>query len=215
MSAGSAGASCLSVEQRAKLCRRARRLAAVSVAYSIGEGVVAISAGAVASSIALVGFGLDSVGETASGLVIFWQFGHPMPESRERLALRLIGVSFLALASYIAFEAVRNLLFGEAADGSPAGIALAAISLVLMPLLARAKRNTGQRLGSASVVADSVQTWICMYLAGVLLGGLVLNATLGWWWADPLVGLVIAGLAAREGLEAWRGDSLHGSRAGS
>jgi divalent metal cation (Fe/Co/Zn/Cd) transporter len=182
-------------------------LAGASVAYNAVEAVVAIMAGAAASSIALVGFGLDSVVEMASGLVIVWQFGHRMPEARERRALRLIGASFLALAGYVAVESVRALIWQEPPEASPVGIGLAAVSLAVMPLLAIAKQRTGRALGSASVTADSTQTWLCTYLSGVLLGGLVLNATVGWWWADPLVGLLIAGVAAREGLAAWRGEA--------
>jgi divalent metal cation (Fe/Co/Zn/Cd) transporter len=177
------------------------------VAYNAVEAVVAIAAGAASSSIALIGFGLDSVVEMASGLVIVWQFGHRMPESQEHRALRMIGMSFLALAAYVAVESVRALVSQSAPEASPVGIVLAAVSLVAMPLLATAKRRVGRRLGSASVTADSTQTWLCTYLSAVLLGGLVLNATLGLWWADPLVGLLIAGVAAREGLAAWRGEA--------
>lgn len=197
----------LTAGERARLGRRARWLAGASVAYNAVEAVVAIAAGAAASSIALVGFGLDSVVEMASGLVIVWQFGHRMPESQERRALRLIGVSFLALAAYVAFEALRGLTSATPAEASPVGIWLAAVSLVVMPMLATAKRRTGRALGSAAVTADSTQTWLCTYLSAVLLGGLVLNATLGWWWADPAVGLLIAAVAAREGVAAWRGQA--------
>lgn len=197
----------LTVAQRQRLGRRARWLAGASVAYNAAEAVVAIVAGAAASSIALVGFGLDSVVEMASGLVIVWQFSHRMPEARERRALRLIGVSFLALAVYVAVESLRALTSASTAEASPAGIVLSMASLVVMPLLATAKQRTGRALGSASVSADSTQTWLCTYLSAVLLGGLVLNATLGWWWADPVVGLVIAGVAAREGVAAWRGEA--------
>ncbi|MGB8022426.1 MAG: cation transporter [Candidatus Nanopelagicales bacterium] len=207
MSTGSTVAVPLTGEDRVRLGRRARRLAKVSVAFTTVEAVVSVAAGKVASSIALVGFGLDSVVETASGLVIVWQFGHPTPESREWRALRLIGVSLLALAAYVAIESVRGLMSGQVADSSPVGIGMAAVSVVVMPLLAWAKRRTGRALGSASVVADSTQSWLCTYLSAVLLGGLLMNAALGWWWADPLVGLVIAGIAAREGLTAWRGEA--------
>jgi divalent metal cation (Fe/Co/Zn/Cd) transporter len=197
----------LTAQRREQLGRRARWLAGASVAYNAVEAVVAIAAGAAASSIALVGFGLDSVVEMASGLVIVWQFSHRMPESQERRALRLIGVSFLALAGYVAVESVRALVAQSPPEASPVGIGLAAVSLLVMPLLASAKQRVGRALGSASVTADSTQTWLCTYLSAVLLGGLVLNATLGWWWADPLVGLLIAGVAAREGLAAWRGEA--------
>jgi hypothetical protein len=151
---------------------------------------------AAASSIALVGF----------GLIILWQFRPPIPEARERRALRLIALSFFALAGDVTVESLRSLLAGEAPDPSPAGIAIAALSLLVMPMLSWAQRRTGRALGSSTVVADSKQTLLCTYLSAVLLVGLVLNSVLGWWWADPLVGLVIAGLAVREGREAWHGQ---------
>lgn len=191
--------------ERARLGRRARRLAATSVAYNSLEAVVAVSAGVVAGSVALVGFGLDSLVEVSSGLVILWQFRHRMPETRERAALRLIALSFLALGAYVAVESSRALLSGADPDPSPVGIGLATASLAVMPLLSWAQRRTGRRLGSTAVVADGTQTLLCAYLSAVLLGGLVLNATLGWSWADPVAGLVIAALALREGRQAWRG----------
>jgi divalent metal cation (Fe/Co/Zn/Cd) transporter len=193
-------------ERRRLLGRRARLLAGASVSYNLVEAVIAISAGVVAGSVALVAFGLDSVVEVSSGLVILWQFRHPMPESRERRALRLMAVSFFALAGYVAFESVRALVGGHEPDPSPVGIALASASLVVMPFLSWAQRRTGRELGSGAVVADSTQTLLCTYLSAVLLAGLVLNATLGWSWADPLAGLVIAAVAVREGLGAWRGE---------
>jgi divalent metal cation (Fe/Co/Zn/Cd) transporter len=193
-------------ETRRRLGRRAQQLAGASVAYNMVEAVVAIAAGLAAGSVALVGFGLDSVVEVSSGLVILWQFRHPLPESRERTALRLMALSFFALAGYVAFESVRSLVGGHSADSSAIGIGLAAASLVVMPVLSWAQRRTGRRLGSSAVVADSTQTLLCTYLSAVLLVGLVLNATLGWAWADPLAGLVIAAVAVREGLEAWRGE---------
>ena len=195
------------LERRRRLGRRAQWLAAASVAYNAVEAVVAVTAGAAASSIALIGFGLDSVVEMSSAFVILWQFRHPLPESRERLALRLIGVSFLALAAYVTVESLRQLFGGADADPSPVGIALACASLVVMPALSVAQRRTGRALGSGSVVADSKQTLLCTYLSAVLLVGLVANATLGWSWVDPLVGLVVAAVAAREGVQAWRGDA--------
>lgn len=194
------------VAERRRLGRRAQLLAAASVSYNLVEAVIAVTAGVVAGSVALVGFGLDSMVEVSSGLVILWQFRHPLPESRERKALRLMAVSFFALAAYVGVESVRALLSGHAPDASPVGIALAAASLVVMPFLSWAQRRTGRALGSNAVVADSTQTLLCTYLSAVLLVGLVLNATLGWSWADPLAGLVIAVVAAREGLEAWRGE---------
>lgn len=196
----------LSAEDRTRLGRRAQLLAGASVAYNGIEAVIAIAAGLVAGSIALVGFGLDSIVEVSSGLIILWQFRHPLPESRERTALRLMAVSFFALAAYVSFESVRALVSGHDPDPSTVGIALAAASLVIMPFLSWAQRRTGRALGSNAVVADSTQTLLCTYLSAVLLVGLLLNATLGWSWADPIAGLVIAAVAVREGLEAWRGE---------
>lgn len=192
--------------RRRQLGRRAQLLAAASVSYNLVEAVIAITAGLVAGSIALVGFGLDSVVEVSSGLIILWQFRHPLPESRERRALRLMALSFFALAAYVAVESVRALVTGHEPDASPVGIGLAAASLAIMPFLSWAQRRTGRALGSNAVVADSTQTLLCTYLSAVLLAGLLLNATLGWSWADPIAGLVIAAVAVREGLEAWRGE---------
>jgi len=196
--------------ERARLGRRAQLLAGASVAYNVVEAAVAVSAGLAAGSVALVGFGLDSVVEVSSGLVVLWQFRHPVPQSRERAALRLMAVSFLALAAYVAVESGRALLTGHEPDSSTVGIVLAAASLVVMPFLSWAQRRTGRALGSGSVVADSTQTLLCTYLSAVRLVGLLLNATLGWSWADPLAGLVIAAVAVREGVAAWRGDACCG-----
>jgi len=194
-------------KSRAQLGRRAQLLAAASVAYNVVEGGVAISAGVVAGSIALIGFGLDSIVEVSSGLIVLWQFRHPLPESRERRALRLMAISFFGLAAYVTAESVRALAGGHEPDASPIGIALASASLIVMPFLSWAQRRIGRRLGSNAVVADSTQTLLCTYLSAVLLAGLVLNATLGWSWADPIAGLVIAAVAVREGLQAWRGEA--------
>ena len=196
--------------QRGRLGRRAQLLAGASVAWNSAEAVIAITAGTVAGSAALVGFGLDSVVEVSSGLVILWQFRHRLPESREQQALRLIALSFFALAVYVAQDSVRALLAGADPDVSRTGIALAAASLTVMPFLSWAQRRTGRALHSSAVVADSTQTLLCTYLSAVLLVGLVLNATLGWGWADPLAGLVIAAVAAKEGRDSWRGESCCG-----
>jgi divalent metal cation (Fe/Co/Zn/Cd) transporter len=192
----------LTAAERTRLGRRAQLLAGASVTYNAIEAIVAITAGVVAGSVALIGFGLDSVVEVSSGLIILWQFRHRLPESRERQALRLMAFSFFALAAYVAFESVRALFFGDEPDASPVGIALATASLIIMPFLSWAQRRTGKALGSDAVVADSTQTLLCTYL----LVGLVLNATLEWGWADPIAGMVIAAVAVREGLEAWRGE---------
>jgi divalent metal cation (Fe/Co/Zn/Cd) transporter len=186
--------------------RIALGLAWVTIAWNTIEAVVAIVAGAVASSIALVGFGLDSTVEVLSASVIVWQMTRDVPEDREEQALRLIAVSFLALAGYVAVQAVFDLASRSQPETSTVGIALAAVSLVVMPLLAGLKRRNGRRLGSGSVVADSNQTLLCTYLSVVLLVGLLLNATVGWWWADPVAALVIAALAINEGREAWHGE---------
>jgi len=199
-----------SEEDRRRYGRRAQLLAGASVAYNGVEAVIAITAGLVAGSVALVGFGLDSIVEVSSGLVILWQFRHPLPESREQTALRLMAFSFFCLAAYVTVESVRSLMTGHEPDSSTVGIVLAATSLVVMPLLSWAQRRTGRSLGSNAVVADSTQTLLCTYLSAVLLVGLVLNAALGWSWADPIAGLVIAAVAIKEGLEAWRGEGCCG-----
>lgn len=196
----------LDVDTKARLGQRAKLLAGLSVTYNVIEAVIAITAGLVAGSVALVGFGLDSVVEVSSGLIILWQFSHRIPESRERQALRLLAFSFFALAAYVGFESLRALIFGSEPDASTVGIILAAVSLIVMPFISYAQRRTGRALGSNAVYADGTQTLLCTYLSAVLLIGLLLNATLGWSWADPVAGLIIAAVAAREGLEAWRGD---------
>ncbi len=196
----------LSAEDRTRLGRRAQLLAGASVTYNVIEAVIAITAGVIAGSVALVGFGLDSVVEVSSGLIILWQFRHRMPETREKQALRLMAFSFFALAAYVSLESVRALLGSAETDASPIGIGVAVASLVIMPFLSWAQRRTGRALGSNAVVADSTQTLLCTYLSAVLLVGLVLNASLGWSWADPVAGLIIAAVAVKEGREAWRGE---------
>lgn len=196
----------LSPQDRARYGRRAQLLAGVSVAYNAIEAVIAITAGILAGSVALVGFGLDSIVEVSSGLIILWQFRHALPASRERTALRLMALSFFGLAAYVTVESLRALTTRHDPDPSTTGIVLACVSLLVMPGLSWAQRRTGRTLGSRAVVADSTQTMLCTYLSAVLLAGLVLNATLGWSWADPVVGLVIAVVATREGIQAWRGE---------
>nr|WP_127554015.1 cation transporter [Actinoplanes sp. OR16] len=196
----------VSPHRRAQLNRRSLHLAYATAGYNLVEGIVAIAAGTAASSAALLGFGLDSFVEVSSALVVIWQFRSRIPEARERLALRLIAVSFFALAAWVTVDAARSLLGAEQADTSVVGIVIAATSVVVMPLLVWAKRRTGRELGSATVVADSMQTMLCTYLSAIVLVGLLLNATLGWWWADPAAALVIAAVAVREGVEAWRGE---------
>jgi divalent metal cation (Fe/Co/Zn/Cd) transporter len=197
----------LAPSRRTALVRRAQLLAGASVAYNVAEAVVAIWAGRAAGSTALVGFGLDSTVEVMSGLVILWQFRHPIPEDREHQARRLIAVSFFALAAYVTVESVRALVLREQPDTSLVGSVLAALSLMVMPLLSRWQRRTGRELGSGAVVADGTQTLLCTYLSAVLLVGLLANALLGWWWLDAVAALIIAGVAVREGRSSWRGDA--------
>jgi divalent metal cation (Fe/Co/Zn/Cd) transporter len=197
----------LGIQRRDALRRRVRLLVAATITYNVVEALVAITAGTVAGSTALVGFGLDSIIEVASATAVAWQFSGRDPDARERLALRIISVSFFALAAYVSIESVRALAGAGDVEHSTAGIALAAVSLVVMPLLSRAQRRAGRALGSASAVADSKQTLLCTYLSAVLLVGLLLNTLLGWWWADPLAALAIAVVAVKEGREAWRGEA--------
>lgn len=203
----SSAATAPSPERAATLRHRVRFVVTATISYNVIEAIVAISAGAVASSSALVGFGLDSTVEVISAATIAWQFAGRDHESRERTALRIVAFSFFALAAYVTFESVRTLAGAVEPEHSAVGIALASASLVVMPFLSWFERRTGRELGSSSVVADSKQTLICTYLSAVLLVGLVLNSALGWWWADPLAALAIAGFAVREGIEAWRGDA--------
>lgn len=181
-------------------------MVAVTIAYNVIEAVIAVAAGTVASSAALVGFGLDSVIEVSSAAAVAWQFAGRDPAAREKVALRLITASFVALAIYVSVESIRALSGFAEPEHSPVGIGLAAVSLVVMPWLSWAQRRAGRELGSASAVADSKQTLLCTYLSAVVLVGLVLNSLFGWRWADPAAGLVIAVIALREARNAWRGD---------
>jgi divalent metal cation (Fe/Co/Zn/Cd) transporter len=191
---------------RARHRRVALALAWATIAWNSIEAIVAIASGRAADSIALVGFGLNSIVEVGSAIVVVWQFSGPDHEREER-ALRLIAISFFAFAAYVAGRALWDLTSATEPAESTIGIALAAASLIVMPILAMAKRRLGHRMGSRTVVADSSQTLLCSYLSAILLAGLVANATLGWWWADPIAALLIAGLALREGREAWRGET--------
>jgi divalent metal cation (Fe/Co/Zn/Cd) transporter len=194
-------------QRRSVLQRRVRLVVAAIIGYNLVEAAVAIGAGTAASSAALISFGLDSLVEVLSAAAIAWQFSAANPETRERAALRTVAIAFFALAAYVTVDSVRTLLGGQEPESSPVGIVLAAISLAVMPGLSWLERRTGRELGSASVVADSKQTLLCTYLSAVLLVGLLMNSLLGWTWADPVAALVIAALAVREGVEAWRGDS--------
>lgn len=196
----------LRIARQQALQRRVRLLVATTITYNVVEAVIALAAGTLASSVALVGFGLDSVIEVSSAAAVAWQFSARDPARRERQALRVIAWSFFALAAFVTVEAVRALLGATEAERSPVGIALVATSVVVMPFLSWAQRRAGRELGSASAVADSRQTLLCTYLSVAVLAGLVLDAALGWWWADPVAALVVAVLAVREGRAAWRGE---------
>ncbi|GAB4057254.1 cation transporter [Catellatospora paridis] len=193
--------------RRRVLVRRVRVLVAATITYNVVEAVVAITAGTIASSTALLGFGLDSVIEVASAAAVAWQFSTTDHERREKAALRVIAVSFFALAAYVTVESVRALLGSGDAQHSTVGLVLAAVSLAVMPVLSAFQRRTGRQLGSASAVADSKQTLLCTYLSAVLLVGLGVNSLFGWWWADPAAALIIAAVAVKEGRDAWRGDT--------
>lgn len=194
--------------RREALARRIRLLVAATITYNVIEAIVALTAGTLASSTALIGFGLDSVIEVSSAAAVAWQFSardHALREAREKVTLRIIAVSFFALAAYVTVDAARALTGTGEAERSIPGIVLAALSLAVMPFLSTAQRKAGRELGSASAVADSKQTLLCTYLSAVLLAGLVLNATLDWSWADPIAALVIATIAVKEGRDAWQG----------
>lgn len=196
----------LAPDRRAVLSRRIRLFAAATISYNVVEAMVALWAGGVADSSALIGFGLDSVIEVASAVALSWQFSAKDPERREHLTLRIIAVSFFALAAFVAIDAIRSLTGGGEAQRSTPGIIIAALSLAIMPVLSWLQRRAGRELGSRTAVADSKQTLLCTYLSAVLLVGLVLNSTFGWWWADAAAGLVISVIAVREGISAWQGD---------
>nr|BEK71461.1 cation transporter [Kitasatospora purpeofusca] len=194
--------------RREALARRIRLLVAATIAYNTVEAAVALAAGTAASSTALVGFGLDSVIEVSSAAAVTWQFSareHVVREAREKTALRVIALSFFALAAYVSVDSLRALAGSGDAERSLPGLVLAALSLAIMPFLSAAQRRAGRELGSASAVADSKQTLLCTYLSAVLLAGLLLNAVLGWSWADPAAALAIAVIALKEGRDAWQG----------
>lgn len=197
----------LTADRRTLLRRRVRLLVAATIGYNLVEAIVALSAGAAASSTALIGFGLDSGIEVLSAAAVAWQFTRRDPERYEKGTLRVIAVAFFALAAYVAFSSVLALAGAREAEHSPLGLVITALSVIVMPFLSFAERRTGRELGSASVVADSKQTLVCTWLSAAVLIGLVLDGLLGWWWADPVAGLVIVVFALREGVEAWRGDA--------
>ena len=185
--------------------RSGRRLANVTIVWNSLEGIVSIGAGILAGSIALVGFGVDSVIEVSSGAIILWRLA--AGEKREKLALRFVGISFVALAAYVAFDAAKSLWLREPPETTYIGIAVAALSLIVMPFLAHQKRKVAAQLNSNAMKADSRQTDLCAYLSAILLGGLILNAIFGWWWADPVAALIMVPIIAKEGVEALRGKT--------
>ncbi|MFD0485715.1 cation diffusion facilitator family transporter, partial [Kineococcus sp. GCM10028916] len=203
--------------RRETLTRRVRFLVGATITYNVLEAVVALTAGHRAGSTALIGFGLDSIIEVSSAAAVAWQFSardHALREAREHRTLRIIAVSFFALALYVSVESLRALLGSGEAQPSRVGIGLAALSLLVMPFLSAAQRRAGRELGSATAVADSKQTLLCTYLSAVLLVGLVVNALVGWSWADPIAGLVIAVIAVKEGWQAWHGEGCCAPNAG-
>ena len=193
--------------RRYVLQRRIRLIVSATIGYNLVEAVVAITAGSIASSAALIGFGLDSVIEVLSAAAVAWQFTRRDPERWEKGTLRVIALAFFALAAYVSVSSVFALTGQEQVQHSTLGIVITALSVVIMPFLSLAERRAGRELGSASAVADSKQTLMCTYLSAAVLVGLVANSLVGWWWADAIAGLVIAAFAIREGIEAWRGDA--------
>lgn len=195
---------------RPKSLRRGRVLEYLTITWNLLEGIISVGAGLLAGSIALVGFGFDSFIESISGGALLWRLHLDAPERRERAeytALKLVGISFLLLAAYVAFDAIKSLIQREPPEASYIGIAIAALSLVVMPFLARAKRKVASQLNSRALQADSRQTDICAYLSAILLGGLLFNAAFGFWWADPVAALVMTPIIAKEGVEALRGET--------
>lgn len=191
---------------RSQDVERGRLLEYFTIGWNLLEALLSLIAGAFSGSISLVGFGIDSLIETSSGAVLLWRLRvGEQGERRERAALHLVGASFWALAAYVTFDAAKTLMTGAAPETSYLGIAVAMLSLVVMPLLARAKRRVANRIDSAALVADSRQTDLCAWLSGILLGGLALNAVLGWWWADPVAALLMVPIIGREGFNALRG----------
>jgi divalent metal cation (Fe/Co/Zn/Cd) transporter len=190
---------------REAAAHRGRRLEYFTIAWNSLEGLIGIGAGMIAGSVSLIGFGIDSLIEVTSGATLLWRMSVDADAARrernERLSLRIVGACFLALALYVAIEAVLDLGRKAAPERSVSGITLAVVSLIVMPVLSRAKKSVGNALSSAAMKADARQTDFCVYLSAILLVGLVLNATLGWWWADPVAALVMVPLIAKEGFE--------------
>ena len=201
----------LQSRHRADLVRRGRYLEYFTIAYNSLEGLIAVAAGLLAGSIALVGFGFDSLIEVTSGAVLLWRLHADLDEERreriEAISLRIVGACFVLLAIYVSYDSVKSLITREAPQESIVGIVLAAASLIVMPLLVRAKRRVARGIKSAALMADSKQTELCTYLSAILLGGLLLNALFGWWWADPAAALVMVPIIVKEGIEGLRGET--------
>jgi divalent metal cation (Fe/Co/Zn/Cd) transporter len=196
---------------RKSIAERGKRLEYFTIAWNSMEGLVAVIAGTIAGSISLVGFGVDSFIEVTSGAVLLWRMSvdanQQTRERNERLSIRVVGVCFIALAMYVACESILDLIGRKTPEHSLAGIALACVSLVAMPILSRAKKRVASQLGSAAMRADAKQTDFCVYLSAILLAGLLLNALLGWWWADPVAGLLMTPIIANEGIQAVKGEA--------
>ena len=199
---------------RRDLVRRGQRLEYFTIAYNSLEGLVSIVAGAIAGSVSLIGFGLDSIIEVTSGAALLWRLHHDLDRSRreqvERTTLQIVGGCFVALAAYIAYESATALIGRDIPERSIPGIIVAAVSVIVMPVLARAKRKVAAAIGSGAMQADSRQTDFCTYLSAILLGGLLLNAVAGWWWADPIAGLVMVPIIAKEGVDGLKGKTCCG-----
>jgi divalent metal cation (Fe/Co/Zn/Cd) transporter len=198
------------LHDRQLLLRRGRRLEVFTIGYNSLEGIIAVGLGLIAGSIALIGFGFDSAIEVISGATLLWRLGkhhdEAASERAEAIALKIVGVSFLLLAAYVSYDSIKALLLREAPSESVPGIVLAAASLVIMPVLVRAKRQVARAIRSDALLADAAQTAVCTYLSAILLAGLALNGLFGWWWADPVAALVMVPIIVREGLEALRGE---------
>jgi len=200
-------------EHRARLARRGKRLEWLTIGWNSLEALVSIAAGLLAGSVSLVGFGFDSLIELASGAALLWRMSVDADEERrervERTSLRIVGGCFLALAAYLVVDSVKSLLLHELPEHSPIGIVITSASLVVMPWLAKAKRNVGKRLGSAAMLADSKQSQFCMWLSAIVLAGLVLNAAFGMWWADPVAALAMVPIITKEGVEGLQAKACH------
>ena len=201
----------LEQDNRAIQVKRGRRLEYFTIIYNSLEGIIAIVAGVVAGSIALVGFGFDSLIEVTSGVALLWRLHSDADESRrermESVTLRIVGICFILLALYVSYDSIKSLVRHEAPNESRPGIILAIVSLIVMPLLVRAKRRVARSISSKALMADSKQTELCTYLSAILLGGLLLNALVGWWWADPVAAIVMVPIIVKEGIEGLRGET--------